>query len=909
MKNNKIILILCLFIILLSLNTLSATNNTINNIQSDDNIIQETTVKQAQENTVYVNSNSENTIEDGNKETPYKTLNNENLEKIATDTTVKVSKGTYDIEPIIINKNLSIIGESTDEVIFIPKSTQTTITILKNANLQLANLTIKDFSSENNAAITNNGTLKIENLNVYNNSGTASNGGSILNNGNLEVINTTFEKNMASFGSAIYSFANVTVRNSTFTDNNISNVGGAIYSAGGNLTVEDSYFTLNRAVSGAAIYSAFGHLYVNNSIFYENDAEHFFGGAIYSTGFALTENSIFELNHAKRDGGAITNTNNFTIINCTFNENYAEELGGAIENVPWSITENGNLTIINSTFYANSATKGGAIINYGKAEAVGETATITARNTVFELNSAFEGGVIYNQQFVDFEDSVFIDNEANEYNVIYSDESLIKSINNNWWGTNNPTVEDIGAKPETWRIVEFTNISPLKNNVELQVTINTLNNNEKTNSSLPERTAVFTAETSEFADNNIKLQDIITNTVDFKDDEITVQVDNQKLTLAKRILTDIKLTADTQTKYNESVTVTGTLTDNEGTPLENKVIKLLFNNGRATVKTDDAGNFEYTYAFAKIGINNVTATFNGDKQYDITSKTLNIETIPQDTRFSTGVKTLVKVGETISINVTLTDIYGNKLKNSTIKLFINNGRKTLKTDQNGTVLFNYTITKIGTYNITVSYLGSNKYNPTELNTTVVAEKLDTKILFDSFNSIKKGDSLTIKGKLVDNYGESVVGTVKLLINNGRATVKTNENGEFEYTYKFNKVGVNNISATYLESNRYTQSVADTTVVVTKAVSKVALDSLADVKKNTNITISGKLTDENGNTVVGTVKLLINNGRATVKTDSNGVFNYNFTVTRVGITNITATYLENDNYLQSNSTVSFNVTKV
>ena len=315
---------------------------------------------------VYVDVNSENVDEDGSLEAPYKTLNNENLEKISDNSTVYVSKGTYPLNTINIQKNISVVGENRDQVIFVPNVNTTVFIIDVETTVTFSNFTFKNYESDSNSAIVNNGNLTIENLNILNNTGSSrtSKKGNIFNKGSLEIVNTTFENNTASFGAALYNTANATILNSQFNTNHIYNVGGAIYSLRGNLTVLDSLFTENTAVSGAAMYNAAGYCFVNNTKFIENDAEHFFGGAIYSTGVTRVNNSLFDSNHATIDGGAITNTNNFTIINCSFIENFAKENGGAIENVPWSATENGNLTIINSSFIENAAGGNGGILFY-----------------------------------------------------------------------------------------------------------------------------------------------------------------------------------------------------------------------------------------------------------------------------------------------------------------------------------------------------------------------------------------------------------------------------------------------------------------------------------------------------------------------------------------------------------------
>ncbi|HIJ15241.1 MAG TPA: hypothetical protein HA277_02455, partial [Methanosphaera sp.] len=543
MKKYKILLVTSFIILFLSLNALYATED--NNVSTlvDDNhydsdaliknndIITDNNQQKQADNNVYVDINSDNGYEDGSMDHPYKTINEENLEKISSDSTIYVSRGTYTLNSTKINKNIQLIGESRDSVIFLANGSNSTFIIDQNIKVTFKNFTLKDFSSNTNSAITNNGYLLIDNVNMMNNLGTTSSvkGGAIVNNGELEINDSTFSGNSASFGAAIYNYKNLKISNSTFDDNYIGNVGGAIYSIRGNLTVSDSKFSNNRAVSGAAIYNAAGYAYINNTEFIENNAEHFFGGGIYSTGITITENCLFDSNRANMDGGAITTTSNFTVINCTFVENFANENGGAIENVAWSAKENGNLTIINSSFSDNAAGgKGGAIINYHKVEAEGEPAVVTARNTIFEYNSASIGGLIYNEEYMDFQYNAIINNEAESYNTIYSEEKGIKSIDNNWWGTNNPSVDEIDCMPQTWVMLEFTNRTQLTadKQASIRISLNTLNNGETINTTIPQRTVTFSAEKTQFAENDVDFIAFYDTEVLYEGDVLRACVDN-----------------------------------------------------------------------------------------------------------------------------------------------------------------------------------------------------------------------------------------------------------------------------------------------------------------------------------------------------------------------------------------------
>ena len=57
-------------------------------------------------------------------------------------------------------------------------------------------------------------------------------------------------------------------------------------------------------------------------------------------------------------------------------------------------------------------------------------------------------------------------------------------------------------------------------------------------------------------------------------------------------------------------------------------------------------------------------------------------------------------------------------------------------------------------------------------------------------------------------------------------------------------------------------------------------------------------------VDGTIKLLINSGRATVKTDNNGAFTFTYTATRDGENTIKANYLASENYEASETSTTF-----
>ncbi len=153
-------------------------------------------------------------------------------------------------------------------------------------------------------------------------------------------------------GLFIYPGGNVTVTNSTFSNNTGSRGGGIFISAGSTLTITNSVLSNNSAGYGGGIYNS-GTLTVANSAFSNNTAT-IYGGGIdnyYSTGALTVTNSTFSGN-GNAHGGAIYINGEITqkadITNSTFSGNWAT-FGAGID------TDGGTLNVKNSTFSANTA--------------------------------------------------------------------------------------------------------------------------------------------------------------------------------------------------------------------------------------------------------------------------------------------------------------------------------------------------------------------------------------------------------------------------------------------------------------------------------------------------------------------------------------------------------------------------
>jgi CSLREA domain-containing protein len=183
----------------------------------------------------------------------------------------------------------------------------------------------------------------------------ADDGGGIYNVGgnNLNITGCTFSGNSALLGGGIYneqpigSQVNLTLTNSTLSNNTASSAGGGIYSyaPSGTLTLTNTTLSGNVANGTNGANGDGG----GGGVFFSGGA----GGTLNIT------NSILINNFAVGSGGGISLLGISTLTNSTLSGNTASNLGGGIYNFGSSP----GLTLANSTLSGNAAAEGGGIFN------------------------------------------------------------------------------------------------------------------------------------------------------------------------------------------------------------------------------------------------------------------------------------------------------------------------------------------------------------------------------------------------------------------------------------------------------------------------------------------------------------------------------------------------------------------
>jgi len=416
--------------------------------------------------------------------------------------------------------------------------------------------------------------------------------------------------------------------------------------------------------------------------------------------------------------------------------------------------------------------------------------------------------------------------------------------------------------------------------------------------------AVITTEEDTVVENNTPSSKI----VDDLNDKIK-ELEEQLAELTKAKETTISIDPLEGVQYGDEITISGTLVNEDSLALSNQNVTIKFNDEETTVTTRN-GEFKYTTTAKIIGENTITATYAGSDKYNASEATATFEVSKANAYIDlTGIEA-VKKGETITISGTLSDQNNNTLANKVVRLLVNNGRKTVKTNDMGEFSFDYTTTRVGNNTVTATFEENDYYLGNTVEKTFEVKALATVITIDPIDSVTKGSEVTITGKLTDENNNAIANAqVKIMVNGSPKTVKTDSEGRFTHTYTMGKLGENTITVSYAGSNNYVGADAETTVEVTKAKSVITLDDIESVTKGESATFTGTLTDEEGNAIANAqVKITINGSQKTLKTDANGVFTHTFKMIKEGTNNITAAFNGNNDYAEANTNSTVEVIK-
>ena len=365
------------------------------------------------------------------------------------------------------------------------------------------------------------------------------------------------------------------------------------------------------------------------------------------------------------------------------------------------------------------------------------------------------------------------------------------------------------------------------------------------------------------------------------------------------------------TTIGSSININGTLKDGEGNTLSNTNLIITINGQKYTVITDNDGKYNYIYTTSTLGENMVGVAFTGNTTHKPSNNQTSFNVRKINTNLSIDIIEDTTIGSDITISGVLTDEFGNTLSNTSFVIIINGQEYTTTTDNDGKYNYKYTTITLCENIVSVNYLGDNKYSPSSNQTSFKVRKINTNLSIDIIDDTTIGSDITISGVLTDEFGNTLSNTSIVIIIDGQEyTTTTDNDGKYNYIYTTSTLGENIVSVNYPGNNKYSSSSNQTSFNVRKINTNLSIDIIDDTTIGSDITISGVLTDEFGNTLSNTSIVIIINGQEyTTTTDNDGKYNYIYTTSTLGENIISVNYLGNNKYSPSSNQTSFNVRKI
>ncbi|MDO5822395.1 Ig-like domain repeat protein [Methanosphaera sp.] len=387
--------------------------------------------------------------------------------------------------------------------------------------------------------------------------------------------------------------------------------------------------------------------------------------------------------------------------------------------------------------------------------------------------------------------------------------------------------------------------------------------------------------------------------------------EDTKTFTGKKHDTQITLNPIENTHIDDSIEISGILTDVNGTVLTNKNIIITIDNQQHTITTDDNGKYSITHTLTSSGEKTVLVTYDGDTAYNPSSNQTSFNVRKINTTISLDNISDTTIDSTIWISGILKDEFGNIIANKEIIITINGQKYTTTTNNDGKYNYIYTTSTLGENIVSVNYPGDNKYSPSSNQTSFNVRRINTNLSIDTIDDTTIGSDITISGILKDEFGNIIANKEIIITINGQEyTTTTDNDGKYNYKYTTEMTGLHNIEVIYAGDTTYFPSNNKTTFNVRKINTNLSINDINDTTIGQEIEISGVLTDEFGNTLPNTSIVIIINGQEyTTTTNNDGKYNYKYTTSTLDENIVNVNYPGDNKYSPSSNQTSFNVRRI
>ena len=725
--------------------------------------------------------------------------------------------------------------------------------------------------------------------------------------------------------------ANVTVKNITLVNGNVSGNGGAIYWNGANGTLEGTFINDTATNNGGAVYWSGANGTLTDTEFVNNSAAN--GAAVYWTGMngtvlksefvnniasyaALVVNNrdIFNINDtlflnntANAVGGAIyfTAANEWNISNCTFTENkgYTYSTG--------AVFTRGNGTITNSKFIDNFATASGSALYV-------DAGIVNLKNSNFTNNTCGDNIVLVNTNGnLTIENCNFTDNNAtydiHNYgnlnltnntltNLIY-DQGIIVSPTTVTILENSTVYANIDGTVNITAIIYDDNNNIMQVNgfkfvLEDGTTLTPVFDMDKgiyTTSYVCSARGTYTINvtTDGMSDCTVLTGTIVIN------DPLLINVTVEDIDYLENAT--VIITLGEVTTGNVTITIVGAnnytaeyivnLDDYDFT--KEYISPIVDSDGNNIIVRVPINYLEYNITGLNASDYTVSVKFNGNSEWATSSNSTNFTVHKIDSVIDIDVDN-IKYGENATVIVTLPPTAtGN------ITVYVA-GKNYTTTGGNSIIVSDL---NAGGYDVVVLYNGDNNYNANISFTSFNVSPLDTTLTVTA-EPIFEGEIAVINVTLVDSEENNINAIVIVNVNginytasvsDGKGSVSVSGLTEGEYTV----TAFYNGDVNYINSTNSTQLTVTAKNNISINVSDVIINVGETATVNVNVTEA--INDQN-------ITITVNGKKQTV-TVKDGKASADFTDLAVGKYDIIVEYAGDETYNANSANATLTVNKI
>ncbi|EME9152522.1 Ig-like domain-containing protein, partial [Escherichia coli] len=343
------------------------------------------------------------------------------------------------------------------------------------------------------------------------------------------------------------------------------------------------------------------------------------------------------------------------------------------------------------------------------------------------------------------------------------------------------------------------------------------------------------------------------------------------------------------------------VTDAFGNTLAGQTVSVMADNGAAvasTMTTKPDGTVEISVTSQTAGTSTVTASINNSSQSrnvtfiaDVRTAQIAVLEVTQDNSVADG-----STANTLQVKVT--DAFGNTLAGQTVSVTAGNGATvapTVITEPDGTVEISVTSQTAGisTVNATINS-SSQSRNVTFIADVRTAQIADLAVIKDG--SVADGATAnTLQVKVTDAFGNVLAGqTVSVMADNSATvspTVTTEPDGTVEISVTSQTAGVSAVTASINNSSQSRDVTFIADVRTAQIADLVVIKDGSEADGSTANTLRARVTDAFGNALAGqTVSVMVDNGATTaptVITEPDGTAEISVTSQTAGISVVTA----------------------